>query len=179
MTLRSAGSIAAVLALFLTASASAQDLSARQIAQGTFPSTVLLLMQDSDGQPSVLGSGFFVRDNLVATNFHVIRGSAKGYAKLVGQTSRFPIAGVAGIDEDRDLALLAVNAKAPPLRLAEKEPVEIGDEIYAVGNPEGLEGTFSHGLVSGVRRINADTILQITAPISPGSSGGPVLNSKG
>lgn len=189
------------VAFLFVGSASAQELSAKQIAQATFPSTVLLLMQDSDGQPSVLGSGFFVADNLIATNFHVIEGAAKGYARLVGQATRLPIIGVAAVDEARDLALLAVNAKAPALHLAttaagppgggdifdkiskpesvEKDSVEIGDPVYAVGNPEGLEGTFSQGLVSGIRHIDADTLLQITAPISPGSSGGPVLNSKG
>jgi S1-C subfamily serine protease len=172
--------IAALLSLCVvgSAGASAQELSAKQVAQGAFPSTVLLLMEDPAGQPSVLGSGFFVADNLIATNFHVIRGAAKGYAKLVGQGARFPIKGVAGVDENRDLALLAVDAKAPALRLADKEGAEIGDQVYAVGNPEGLEGTFSQGLVSGIRHVNGDTILQVTAPVSPGSSGGPVLNSK-
>jgi len=204
MISHSAELVAVFLVPFLLAgSARAQELSAKQIAQGAFPSTVLVLMEDPAGQPSVLGSGFFVADNLIATNFHVIRGAAKGYAKLVGQGSRFPIIGVAGVDESRDLALLAVNAKAPALRLAHKEPLalgdqalpplppgfkldpieedlaEVGDPVYAVGNPEGLEGTFSQGLVSGIRHIDADTILQITAPISPGSSGGPVLNSRG
>jgi S1-C subfamily serine protease len=222
MTSRSAGLIAAFLAPFLLAgSASAQELGAKQIAQGTFPSTVLLMMEDSSGEPSVLGSGFFVADNIIATNFHVIRGAARGYAKLVGQRSRFPIIGVDGVDEKRDLALLAVGVKAPALHLAgkrsagttsafggqaaadppqlppdlfdkapalppgptldpnEKDTIEIGDSVYAVGNPEGLEGTFSQGLVSGIRHIDADTILQITAPLSPGSSGGPVVNSSG
>jgi S1-C subfamily serine protease len=205
MTSHSAELIAVFLAPFLLAgSASAQELGAKQIAQRTFPSTVLLMMEDSSGEPSVLGSGFFVADNIIATNFHVIRGAAKGYAKLVGQGSRFPIIGV---DEKRDLALLAVGVKAPALHLAgkgsagttstfgdqavpalppgftldpnEKDTVEIGDSVYAVGNPEGLEGTFSQGLVSGIRHIDADTILQITAPLSPGSSGGPVVNSSG
>jgi hypothetical protein len=67
----------------------------------------------------------------------------------------------------------------PGFKLVEKISVEIGDPVYAVGNPEGWEGTFSQGLVSGIRHVDADTILQITAPISPGSSGGPVLNSQG
>jgi hypothetical protein len=56
---------------------------------------------------------------------------------------------------------------------------DIGSEVYAIGNPEGLEGTFSEGIVSGVRNFEDDAILQVTAPISSGSSGGPVLNSRG
>jgi len=132
MNSHSAGLIAVSLATsLLSCSASAQQLSAKQIAQETFPSTVLLLMEDFSGQPSVLGSGFFVADNLIATNFHVIRGAAKGYAKLVGQKSRFPIIGVAGFDEKRDLALLSVNAKAPALHLAQEEAMEVGAEALA------------------------------------------------
>jgi hypothetical protein len=168
-----------LLLLSITSSAFPQERTAKQIAQGTFPSTVLLTTQDKAGQPLLLGSGFFVAEHVIATNFHVIRGAAKGYGRLVGHKVGFSITGVVGIDKDRDLALLSVDVKAPPLRLANSGPAEVGDNIYAVGNPEGLEGTFSQGLVSGIRHRGADSILQITAPISPGSSGGPVLNSKG
>ena len=55
----------------------------------------------------------------------------------------------------------------------------MGDTVFAVGNPQGLEGTFSQGIVSGIRQFDADSLLQITAPISPGSSGGPVVDSEG
>lgn len=55
----------------------------------------------------------------------------------------------------------------------------VGDKVYAVGNPLGLEGTFSEGIVSVLRRAKGSTFIQITAPISPGSSGGPILNSRG
>lgn len=103
----------------------------------------------------------------------------KGYGRLVGQKSGFSIIGVLGVDQDRDLALLSVDVKAPALRLADPVPAEVGDTVYAVGNPEGLEGTFPQGLISGIRQRGSDSILQITAPISPGSSGGPFLNSKG
>lgn len=65
------------------------------------------------------------------------------------------------------------------MTLASETLPEIGEKIYAVGNPKGLNGTFSEGIISGVRDIQANNILQITAPISPGSSGGPVLNSSG
>jgi hypothetical protein len=57
--------------------------------------------------------------------------------------------------------------------------VAVGDEVYVVGNPQGLEGTFSQGIVSSVRQVGPDSLLQITAPISPGSSGGPVLSAQG
>jgi hypothetical protein len=65
------------------------------------------------------------------------------------------------------------------LAVGDSSQVAVGDEVYAVGNPEGLEGTFSQGIVSAIRHIGSDTVLQMTAPISPGSSGGPVLDSRG
>ena len=67
----------------------------------------------------------------------------------------------------------------PSLSLGNSDTVQVGETVYAVGNPQGLEGTFSQGIVSSIRQVGSDKVLQITAPISPGSSGGPVLNSKG
>src|SRR5439155_12805276 len=85
-----------------------------------------------------------------------------------------------GQDFERDLALLKVaGVKAASLPLGDAGKMAIGDEVYAVGNPRGLEGTFSPGIVSGIRQTTSETLLQITAPISPGSSGGAVLNRRG
>ncbi len=154
--------------------------TARQIAGNTFPSVVLLVMQDANGQTLSLGSGFFVESDVVATNLHVIEKARKGYAKIIGENRKFDVVGCVGVDIRRDLALLKLGgANAPGLRLADSAEVAIGDEVYVVGNPRGLEGTFSSGIVSGIRRLGGDTLLQITAPISPGSSGGPVLDSLG
>ncbi len=167
-----------VVSLCVVSIARAQ--TARQIAQNTFPSVVLLVMEDANGQPLSLGSGFFVRDSIIATNLHVMEGANRGSAKLVGQKTRYDIAGIVGLDAARDLVILAVTgAKAPSLSLGDSSKVAVGDEVYAVGNPQGLEGTFSQGIVSSVRQVGPDTLLQITAPISPRSSGGPVLNGQG
>lgn len=154
--------------------------AARQIAQKTFPSVVLLVFEDTNGQAVSLGSGFVVGKGVIATNLHVIEGGKRGYAKLVGQKTKYDIAGTVGIDSRRDLALLSASQIiAPPLPLGESAALAVGDEIYAVGNPQGLEGTFSQGIISSIRQVGSESLLQITAPISPGSSGGPVLNSQG
>jgi|ERR1017187_5809569 S1-C subfamily serine protease len=153
---------------------------ARQVAQNSFPSVVLLVMEDANGQPVALGSGFFVRENVVASNFHVVEGASRGYAKLIGKKTKYDITGLVGVDTMHDLVLLNVtDAKSPSLPLADSRQVAVGDEVFAVGNPQGLEGTFSQGIVSSIRNVESETLLQITAPISPGSSGGPVLNSEG
>jgi S1-C subfamily serine protease len=165
--------------LFLQ-TAAAQGQSAQEIAKRAFASTVLLVLEDANGQPVSLGSGFFVRDSEIASNLHVIAGAARGYAKLVGQKPKYDIEGITAADAERDLVILRVpGARAPALNLASSNAVQVGETVYAVGNPHGLEGTFSQGIVSSMREVGPDRLLQITAPISPGSSGGPVLNGKG
>jgi S1-C subfamily serine protease len=153
--------------------------SPREIAQVSFKSVVLLEMNDQNGQPLSLGSGFFISSGTIATNAHVVEGAASGTAKLIGDTHKMQILGTVAIDRHADLALLRVNSSAPPLVLKSSTSPSVGDNVYVVGNPLGLEGTFSEGIISGIRRIDEDSVLQMTAPISPGSSGGPVMDSSG
>ena len=154
--------------------------TAPQIAEKALAATVYLEMQDSKDLLLGFGSGFFVRDNLIATNYHVIEGAARGTAKLVGQFSTYTIEGVTATDQTNDLALLKVTVSGiNPLPIGNSSDVKIGETVYVVGNPKGLEGTFSNGIISSRRDPYTKERLQMTAPISPGSSGGPVLNSKG
>jgi hypothetical protein len=89
------------------------------------------------------------------------------------------IEGYLDIDKINDLILLSVpTLEVDKLALSEKTP-EIGEKIYAIGNPKGLSGTISEGILSGVRKIENNDLIQITAPISPGSSGGPIINNNG
>jgi len=158
----------------------AQAQSPQEIAKRAFGSTVLLVMEDSNGQPLSLRSGFFVREGEIASNLHVVDGSARGYAKVVGQNLKYDIVGITAVDPERDLVILEIlAARASTLPLGASDAVQVGQTVYAVGNPQGLEGTFSQGIVSSIREVGANKLLQITAPISPGSSGGPVLNGKG
>ena len=169
------------LALFLFCGITAANAQTpQQIAKKALASTVLLVMEDANGQPLSLGSGFFVRNGQVATNLHVVKGASRGYAKLVGQKTKYDIEGITAVDAERDLVILKISVPgAQAISLGDSDTVQIGAPIYAVGNPRGLEGTFSQGIISSIRKVETDKILQLTAPISPGSSGGPVLNSKG
>jgi S1-C subfamily serine protease len=153
--------------------------SPRELAERGFRSVVLLAMNDSNGQPLCIGSGFFVSDDIVATNAHVIQGAGSGSAKLVGQKQTFQVLGTLAVDLHADLALLKVSGRAPSLGLSRGPAPAVGDSVYVIGNPLGLEGTFSEGIVSGVRATGTDSLIQMTAPISPGSSGGPVLDAAG
>ena len=161
----------------------AQLQTPEQIAKTALASTVLIVMVDADGDPISTGSGFVLEGDRVVTNLHVVEGVLRGYVKRVGRYSRqHRITGIIAMDRDQDLAVLSVvGIDAPPLRLAYHRKVSVGERVYVAGNPIGfLEGTFSDGLVSGIRDLDVDRQwLQISAPISEGSSGGPVLNRQG
>ncbi len=154
--------------------------TAQEIARRAFGSTVLLVMEDVNGQPLSLGSGFFISDGEIASNLHVVEGAARGYAKIIGQKTKYDIEAITAVDPERDLVVLKISgAHARAVALGNSESAQVGETVYAVGNPQGLEGTFSQGIISSIREVGTDKLLQITAPISPGSSGGPVLNGKG
>jgi len=157
---------------------SSQQLSSEEIAAVVTASVVVLALEDDRGQPTAFGTGFNVGPGLVVTNYHVIRGAASGTARAIGASETHAIRGTRLLDPRRDLALLDVPLLLPAVVLQSTLP-PLGQEVFAIGNPHGLEGTLSHGLVSGRRAFDADSILQITAPISPGSSGGPVVNRRG
>ncbi len=151
-----------------------------EIAEKALAATVYLEMQDSNGSPLGFGSGFFVKPNLIATNYPVIAGASSGTAKLVGKSITYKIEGFTATDKYNDLALLKVTASGiKPLPLGNSDDVKIGETVYVVGNPKGLEGTFSDGIISSRRGGHAKGRFQMTAPISPEISGGPVLNRKG
>ena len=169
-----------VVALVLFEPSAAMAQTAQEIAKRAFRSTVLLVMEDANGQPLFLGSGFFVGKGEVASNLHVVEGAARGYAKIIGQRAKYDTEGITAVDPERDLVILKISgARTAGTTLGNSDSVQVGEIVYAVGNPQGLEGTFSQGIVSSIREVGNDTLLQITAPISPGSSGGPVLNGKG
>ncbi len=151
-----------------------------EIAEIALAATVYLEMTDRNGESAGFGSGFFVAQDQVATNFHVFEGAAKGTAKQVGKYTKYTIEGISTTDKENDLAILKVTAFGiEPLPLGDSETVKIGETVYVAGNPRGLEGTFSDGIISSLRERYTRKRIQMTAPISPGSSGDPVLNGKG
>jgi S1-C subfamily serine protease/predicted phosphodiesterase len=154
--------------------------SPQEIAKESLPSVLLIVVRDKQAQPLAMGSGFVVKPGVVATNFHVIDGASSAHATVTDSDKPLAIDGILATDADQDLALLKVSGLgAPPLTMETSADPEIGDRVYAVGKPKGLRGTVSEGIVSAKRNVKARTLLQITAPISPGSSGGPVLNKDG
>ena len=171
--------IIAVLSALLTAATnSAWAIDAASIFGSSKDSVVLLVNSDEAGNPRAIGSGFVIGDGTrIATNLHVIEGASHVVAKTIsGQVME--LTQVAAYDEKADLAILVAPRALTPLSLKPTEP-DVGQEILAIGNPKGLEGTVSTGIVSGIRSENGLKYYQITAPISPGSSGGPILTASG
>ena len=147
------------------------------------PSVVSVLTYDGKGEPLISGSGFFIRPGQVVTNMHVIRGARRvEIHTLEGKGRTYPVAGALAVDEEADLALLSVDVPAErtrPLPLATALPDE-GEQVFLIGNPLRLEGSVSDGIVSAVREVPAvGRIIQITAPVSHGNSGSPLLNMSG
>ena len=147
------------------------------------PSVVSVLTYDAKGEPLISGSGFFIRPGEVVTNMHVIKGAQRvEIHTLEGKGRTYPVAGALMIDEEADLALLSVNLpedKSRPLPLSTGLPEE-GEPIFLIGNPLRLEGSISNGIVSAIREVPAlGRIIQITAPVSHGNSGSPLLNMRG
>lgn len=152
---------------------------AAQVAKSCLPSSVSILMEDRFKQPLSLGSGFIIENGKIVTNLHVIEDAKYGYVILSGSSVKHQIDGYFAVDRENDLAILSVptlQGKGIPFSATN---VEVGTRIYAIGNPKGLSGTISEGIVSGLRTLNDKELIQITAPISPGSSGGAVVNSRG
>jgi len=168
--------------------------SSREIASRISRSLVLVVMQDNEGEPIARGSGFFfdVRvgghprlppgvlfvDGDIVTSLHIFKRASQGYIKTLGEGLTYRITEIVGVDLEHDLCVFkAAGASMQPLSLATETKVAVGEDVYVGGNPRGLEATISKGIVSAIR-TNAG-LIQIDAPISPGSSGGPVVNTRG
>jgi tetratricopeptide (TPR) repeat protein len=145
------------------------------------PSAVAVETFDARGETVARGSGFFVSFDKVITNRHVIERASRVELQL-SNGRKYPAKGVVAVDGEGDLALIQVDVPrefAMPLPIIQRVPLE-GESVLVIGNPFGLEGSVSNGIVSAVREISGyGRIIQITAPISPGSSGSPVVNMFG
>jgi hypothetical protein len=111
----------------------------------------------------------------VITNYHVIRGAYRATTKF-GDGTFAPVLGVVAYDPDHDVAVIKVQATSPPtLKLGSSDSIRVGEHVAAIGSPLGFQNTVSEGIVSGLR----GSVIQMSTPISPGSSGGPVLDPAG
>jgi len=163
-------------------------LTAKDIVQRATPAIVRI-----EAGPEKIGTGFILdKTGVVATNLHVVVGEAAIKVKL-SDGSQYAVTQIDGLDPARDLALLQIRAgkDLPTLNLGDSSAMSAGDQVVAIGNPLGFDNSVTSGLISQVRPICGPvdiaakkctqelTVLQISAAISPGSSGGPLFNQYG
>jgi tetratricopeptide (TPR) repeat protein len=170
-----------LLLLFIPAPIRASQDILPELVRRIKPSAVAIETFDSRGEKLSRGSGFFVEVDRIVTNRHVLEGAYR--AEVHSSTGAvFPVRGILAVDAEGDLALLKIDApvnQIKPLSLDKTSPQE-GESVVVIGNPLGLEGSVTNGIVSAVRDIPTfGRIIQITAPISSGSSGSPVVNMQG
>jgi S1-C subfamily serine protease len=138
--------------------------------------------------PQGAGSGFVWDDNgYVVTNYHVIA-EARGFRVTLADQSSWP-AQVVGVEPDKDIAVLKINAPKhvlPPIAIGTSSDLQVGQKVFAIGNPFGFDQTLTTGVISGLgREIESVTrrpiqgVIQTDAAINPGNSGGPLLDSAG
>jgi len=145
------------------------------------PAVVTVLAYNSLDELVFQGSGFFITpEGRFLTNYHVLAQAARAEVKTAAGRC-YPITGVVAADQDWDLVMAEIGCPrhaASSLKISDAMP-EVGEQVAVVGSPLGLEQTLSIGVVSARRRVSGGTYLQISAPVSPGSSGSPVINMAG
>lgn len=180
--------LAIVFAVATCLSVSAQTenpLTTAQVVARCTDSVVLIEVNDAFGKLASSGSGFIVSaDGKIATNHHVIANAHIVTVKLNNGAS-FQMKRVVADDPTHDVAIIEVpGMNLPTLNLAPSGSVAVGQHVVAIGSPgmlgpEVLQNSASDGIVSGIREFQGIKLIQTTAPISPGNSGGPLLSTEG
>lgn len=143
------------------------------------PSITMVIVYDGAGKPTKIGSAVAIGHESLLTNCHVL---AKGKAIQVRQDNATYGAELVYLDIERDLCQIkARNLRATPVTLADSDALQVGQKVYSLGNPKGLELTLGDGLLSSLRRDSTGQLrwIQTSAPISSGSSGGGLFDEKG
>ena len=162
-----------------------KELSIQDIYQKVNTSTVTVLTGMSDGSAMVGTGVIFTEDGYILTNAHVIAGGSECYVVLdTGENHR---ARLLGLDEEKDLAVIKIDATGlPAAEFGDSDALTVGDPVYAIGNPLGVElrGTLTDGIVSAINRdVYVDgvtmTLIQTNAALNNGNSGGPLINVYG
>lgn len=157
----------------------AGDTTASRVFSTVSSSIVVVEAFDAKGQAITQGSGVVIAKGVVVTNCHVFEEAGTASASIIYQKKRLPAELRYG-DPTHDLCSFTVKGlTAPPVRMGATSTLKVGENAYAIGAPEGLDLTLSNGIVSSLRKIPGGVVIQTTAPISPGSSGGGLFDSQG
>lgn len=161
----------------LTPVVAAADLSPSALFRVASPSIVVMEALGKDGKAIAQGSGVVIAPGVVVSNCHVFTKAATAVVRY--QQHRYAATLKHG-DPDRDLCSFAADdLPAPAATLGVTSTLAVGDSAYAIGAPQGLELSLSGGLIASLRSLHGGRLLQVTTPISPGSSGGGLFDSQG
>lgn len=141
---------------------------------------MVIMTYDNKGNPFKQGSGFIVRkDGAIVTNYHVITKARDIKVKVGGKVLK--VEGLLHLDKENDIVILKAKAKELPIvKLGDIDKIEVGENVYVIGNPSGQENIISEGILKGEKELYPKgKIIEITAPTSEGSSGSPVFNKRG
>ena len=154
-------------------------MSAAPVAvQRAGESVAALLAEDSSGRPTVVGNGFFMQRDLLATSYTLIKGRPKLFARLAISNTTFPVTEIVRYDEEADLAFIRVpGANAWPLS-APRNMLVGGIDVFVISNSKGTEPAVSRGVISTTRQSGNENQIEITAPASAADIGSPVLNKR-
>ncbi len=164
-------------------------LSASEIAERIAPSVFYIEVYDKNSEPFACGSGFFVTaDGVAVTNYHVIEDTASAKITTINGDI-FNVSGVIAFDKSLDVAIIKVDKTSiygkavsgfPYVTMADSNNIKAGQRVFALGSPAGLQNTISDGIISNInQKVGDESFIQITAPISHGSSGGALVNEYG
>lgn len=157
--------------------AAAQDLTPSEVFQAVSPSVVVIEVLNSEGQAISQGSGVVTEPGVVVTNCHVLKQAEVTRVRMATQKWT---AHVRHTDRARDLCSLAVpGLMAPPVSKRLASTLKVGESVFALGAPQGFELSLSNGILSSLRQMDGGSVLQVTAAISPGSSGGGLFDARG
>ncbi len=168
-----------LLLISMLASLPAAAITPQELFNKLAPSIYFVYGVDTDEKRRSQGSGVVIAPQRVVTNCHVIQGA--NFVYLRKENVIYVAKRVEHADAGRDLCQLEVpNLNAPPVELGAAKGLQVGQRVFALGNPKGLEVTLSDGLVSALRGPDGkEQVIQTTAPISPGSSGGGLFDENG
>jgi tetratricopeptide (TPR) repeat protein len=155
--------------------------SSTTVAQRARPAVVLIKTTDAQGRDLEFGSGFIIDSSgLIVSSLHVLGNAADATITLTDSDRVLRHPTIVGFDKETDLVVLRAPAsRLPTLEMSRRDTVAVGERVLAIGNPERYVGTVSDGIVSSIRQDEAGALYQLTAPVSSGSSGGPVLDERG
>lgn len=152
------------------------DLSASRVFEVAAPSIVVVEAHNKDGAIVARGSGVVIAKGIVVSNCHVFTKADTAVVRY--SETNYPAALQHG-DMAHDLCSFTVNGlPAPPVRMSSTQSLKVGESAFAIGAPEGLELTLSGGLISSLRKLPDGVVIQMTTPISPGSSGGGLFDQQ-